>query len=106
MNWWAKQEIVARTVKDFCRAYGVGKTMAYELIKAGTIETRKAGTRTLVIEASAQQWLRSLGSSPSMPPSMFEACIAANKSEQQRKRQYHKSRKYRNVRTTANGGGT
>jgi hypothetical protein len=98
--------IVARTVKDFCRAYGVGHTKAYELIAGGKVDARKVGSRTLIIEESAQQWLRSLGSSPSMPPSMFEARTDVNRSEQRRKRQYHKSRKHRNVRTAANGGGT
>ncbi len=50
----------ARTVRDFCRAYGIGRNMAYELIKAGRIVAVKAGTRTLIDEASAIAWYESL----------------------------------------------
>lgn len=51
---------VARTVKDFCRAYGIGKTLAYELIGAGSLKAVKVGTRTLIPEDSAQAWFNSL----------------------------------------------
>jgi hypothetical protein len=52
--------IVARTVKGFCQAYGVGVTTCYKLIEEGEIEARKAGPRkTLIIEASAKAWAAS-----------------------------------------------
>lgn len=34
---------VARTVKGFCAAYGVGKSLAYELMAAGVLRAVKAG---------------------------------------------------------------
>ncbi len=39
---------VARTVKDFCRAYGIGASKTYELIRNGKLQTVKVGTRTLI----------------------------------------------------------
>jgi excisionase family DNA binding protein len=53
-------EPIARTVKDFCRAYGIGKTLAYELIAEGRIVAVRAGRRTLILEASAKEWFSSL----------------------------------------------
>jgi excisionase family DNA binding protein len=52
--------IVARTVKGFCEAYGVGRSRAYELINEGKLTTVKAGTRTLITEESAQDWFNRL----------------------------------------------
>lgn len=54
------EQIVARTIKEFCRAYGVGKSTAYELMAAGVLDARKAGKRTLITEASARAWFESL----------------------------------------------
>ncbi len=51
---------VARTVKDFCAAYGVGVTTTYALIGAGKLRTVKVGRRTLIVEASAREWFESL----------------------------------------------
>lgn len=53
-------DTIARTVAGFCAAYGVGKTMAYELIERGVLQTKKAGKRTLILEDSAIEWLNSL----------------------------------------------
>lgn len=53
-------DIVARTIPQFCRAYGVGRTRAFELIKAGKIKAVREGGRQLVIESSARAWLASL----------------------------------------------
>jgi excisionase family DNA binding protein len=52
--------VVARTVREFCRVYGVGKSMTYELITAGILDARKAGKRTLITEESARAWFESL----------------------------------------------
>ena len=53
-------QTVARTIKGFCAAYGVGQTTTYDLIKRGILETRKVGLRTLITEASARAWFESL----------------------------------------------
>ena len=53
-------EVQARTVKDFCRAYGIGRTMTYELIGQGRLRAVKAGARTLIDEESARVWFATL----------------------------------------------
>jgi excisionase family DNA binding protein len=53
-------EPIARTVKDFCQAYGIGRSKTYELMSAGALTAVKAGTRTLILEESAKAWLDSL----------------------------------------------
>lgn len=55
-----KDSVRARTVKEFCRAYGVGKSTAYELIAEGTLNAVKMGKRTLIVEESAAHWFNSL----------------------------------------------
>lgn len=42
-------EPIARTVKEFCRAYGIGKTLAYELIAEGRIVAVRAGPLRTVL---------------------------------------------------------
>lgn len=39
---------------------GVSRSRLYELIAAGEIEARKAGTRTLVVTSSVIRWLDNL----------------------------------------------
>lgn len=51
---------LAFTVPEFCSASGIGRSYLYELIKAGVIETRKAGSRTLIRKVDAEKWLDSL----------------------------------------------
>jgi len=48
---------LAVTIQDTRRIIGLGNTKVYELIKDGLIETRKVGTRTLVIYASLERLL-------------------------------------------------
>ena len=36
------------SINEFCSRYGVGRTTAYEEIKAGRLQVVKAGKRTLV----------------------------------------------------------
>lgn len=55
-----EKDIQARTVRDFCHAYGVGKTLVYELIGQGALVAVKAGTRTLITEESARAWFGGL----------------------------------------------
>ena len=57
--------LVALSIKDFCQTYGVGRSLAYQLIGTGTIEAKKLGAKTLIDRASAERWYRSLpGFSP------------------------------------------
>jgi hypothetical protein len=52
----------AFTVNDFCERYSVGRTLAYEEIKAGRLRTRKAGRRTLILAQDAEAWISGLPS--------------------------------------------
>lgn len=54
------QNIAAYTLPDFCRAFGIGRTKAYEEIRAGRLKARKNGTRTIILAADAEAWLNSL----------------------------------------------
>jgi len=44
----------ARTVKQFCADYGVGKTMTYAEIKAGHLRAVKVGDRALILHEDSE----------------------------------------------------
>lgn len=46
---------LAHRIPDACNRLGIGRSMLYELIKAGELRTIKIGTRTLVPEADLQK---------------------------------------------------
>jgi excisionase family DNA binding protein len=48
------------SINEFCARYGIGKTTAYEEIKANRLQVVKAGKRTLVPADAAELWLKSL----------------------------------------------
>lgn len=50
----------ARTVKEFCADYGVGRTLTYAEIKSGRLRAVKAGNRTLILHSDSEDWARSL----------------------------------------------
>jgi hypothetical protein len=50
----------ARTVKQFCADYSVGKTLTYAEIKAGRLRAVKVGFRTLILDTDSEAWVRSL----------------------------------------------
>ncbi len=43
-------------VDDFCRAYGLGRTMVYDLMNTGKLGFIKVGKRTLIPVSEAQAW--------------------------------------------------
>lgn len=51
---------IAFTVNEFCKAFGVSRTLVYEEIKAGRVQSKKAGRRTLIPVQSALEWLEAL----------------------------------------------
>ena len=53
-------EVIAVTVQDACERIGIGRTKLYAEIKAGRIEARKAGGRTLVLVPSLRAYIDSL----------------------------------------------
>jgi len=50
----------AYTIKEFCRAFGVSRTLTYREIGIGKLKARKAGNRTLILVADAEDWARAL----------------------------------------------
>jgi hypothetical protein len=46
----------AMSIADFCRRYGVGRTTAYEEIRAGRLRARKCGKRTAIGDRDAEDW--------------------------------------------------
>jgi excisionase family DNA binding protein len=48
------------SINEFCSRYGVGRTTAYEEIKAGRLQVVKAGKRTLVPADAAESWIKNL----------------------------------------------
>ena len=59
----AKQESVpppkAYSIKDFCRAYGVGPTTFYEELNEGRLVACKIGRKTVVPADVAEAWFAS-----------------------------------------------
>jgi excisionase family DNA binding protein len=61
----------ATGLPEFCRRHNIGKTKAYEEIKAKRLKALKCGKRTLIAEDAAEEWLRSLpvfGAAPAVTP--------------------------------------
>jgi len=50
---------LAHKVPDACRRIGIGRTVLYELIKAGEVRAIKIGCRTLIPEAELQRVIAS-----------------------------------------------
>jgi hypothetical protein len=48
------------SIRDFCSAYGCGRTRTYDLIAAGKLQAVKNGPRTMIDAESAEQWAASL----------------------------------------------
>jgi predicted DNA-binding transcriptional regulator AlpA len=48
------------TLPDFCQRYGVGRTRAYDLMRAGAVTAVKVGRSTRITTESAERWLANL----------------------------------------------
>lgn len=48
------------TPREFCAAYGMGRTRLYDLIAQGKIAAVKDGQKTLIAAESAEAWAASL----------------------------------------------
>jgi hypothetical protein len=57
-------------IDEFCRRYGIGRTTAYDEIKAGRLRRRKVGKRSIIAEGDAEAWLEGLP--VPMPPNHSE----------------------------------
>ncbi len=47
----------AYRIAEFCAAFGIGRSKAYEEIKEGRLKPLKVGKRTLITAAHALAWL-------------------------------------------------
>ena len=52
----------AFSTDELCRIYSIGKTMLYAELKAGRLQARKIGRRTLIDRSEARRWFASLPS--------------------------------------------
>ena len=50
----------AFSTDELCRTYSIGKTMLYAELKAGRLQARKIGRRTLIDRMEARRWFESL----------------------------------------------
>lgn len=50
----------ALTIKAFCAAFGIGRTLAYREIAAGRLVARKIGKRTVILASDAEMWAEKL----------------------------------------------
>jgi excisionase family DNA binding protein len=50
----------ALSVAEFCAQFSLGRSKAYEEIKAGRLRIVKVGRRTLITASDAMAWLTSL----------------------------------------------
>jgi excisionase family DNA binding protein len=59
------QKKIAYSIVDVTDLTGLGRSFIYEEIKAGNLNIRKAGRRTLIFDADLNAWLASLPSANS-----------------------------------------
>lgn len=50
----------ALTISEFCAWACIGKTKAYAEVKAGRLQLRKIGAKSIILRADAEAWLRDL----------------------------------------------
>jgi hypothetical protein len=50
----------AFSMTQFCNSYPIGRTKAYEEIKAGRLVARKIGAKTVILRPDAERWAASL----------------------------------------------
>lgn len=50
----------AYSVTEFCELYGIGRSKAYDEMKAGRLKYRKCGRRRLIGEDDARDWFDAL----------------------------------------------
>ena len=59
--------IQAYDIPTFCRVYSIGRTKLYQEIKAGRLQVKKIGRRTIIPAASAELWLQNLEGTDTAP---------------------------------------
>jgi excisionase family DNA binding protein len=52
----------AFTIREFCKRYRLGHTLAYEMIRDGRLRAVKCGQRTLLLAKDVRAWEQTLRS--------------------------------------------
>lgn len=60
MSQNAELQKLALSIPEFCLVVGIGRSRAYEEIKAGRLPILKCGRRTLISRAAIEEWLARL----------------------------------------------
>lgn len=50
----------AYSVAEFCSAYAVGRSVAFDLIARRDLKAHKLGHKTIILADDAEEWLRTL----------------------------------------------
>lgn len=58
-----KAQKLAYSIDDIAKLVGIGRSLLFEEIKAGRLSVKKAGRRTLVLDADLSAWLSNLPAS-------------------------------------------
>jgi len=53
-------DIAAFTIDEYCRRYRICRETAYREIRAGRLQARKLGRKTLILRADAETWAAGL----------------------------------------------
>lgn len=62
MSQEAELPKLALSIPEFCSVVGIGRSRAYEEIKAGRLRIVKCGRRTLISRDAINEWLAQLQS--------------------------------------------
>lgn len=55
-----REPLLAYSIEQFCIRYSIGRSSAYEEIRAGRLAVKKVGTRTLIAHEEAVRWFNAL----------------------------------------------
>jgi excisionase family DNA binding protein len=56
------------SLREFCDAYGIGRTKVYEELKAGRLLARRLGRKILISTIDAEDWAAALPPVSPTPP--------------------------------------
>lgn len=63
-------------IPDFCRAHGISKTTAYDLLSSGALTAVKVGRRSLLTAESVERWRAALPAFESGTPLQLGSAAA------------------------------
>jgi hypothetical protein len=75
---------LAFSIREFCHAVGIGRTLAYTEINAGRLVAVRCGRRTLIRASDALRWLASLPQGSAREPAAPRRARVARRQADQR----------------------